>query len=213
VAGPLDAKNYKIWQQEARAVRRGGVPTNRAVEAQQKMAAAMQLIQFDQKVEFYDEVEEQIEVAQGVDIENLHKSPRSHWRRGHFAMQPYGIGRRERRMIFRKPLLVRAKYFLGDVKDASVTYTIHPGRANPQPAPPPEMLATTPTQLPPPEPGLKAGQRIEIIQAEECPVGPGTQGKIVKVVDLGSNMIQIDALTDDGQKFSLIAPPDEFKTV
>lgn len=213
VAGPLDAQNYKIWQQEARGVRRGGVPTNRAIEAQQKLAAAMQLIQFDQKVEFYDEVEEQIEVAQGVDIEKLHKSPRSHWRRGHFAMQPCGIGRRERRMIFRKPVLIRAKYFLGDIKDASVTYTIHPGRTNPQPAPPPEMLANTPTQLPPPEPKLKAGQRIEIIQAEECPVGPGTQGKIVKVVDLGSNMIQIDAIADDGQKFSLIAPPDEFRTV
>jgi hypothetical protein len=213
VAGMLDAQNYKIWQQEARARRSGGIPTNRAIAAQQKLAAAMQLIQFDQKVEFYDEVEEQIEVAQGVDIEKLHKSPRSHWRRGHFAMQPCGIGRRERRMIFRKPVLIRAKYFLGDIKDASVTYTIHPGRTNPQPAPPPEMLVNTPTQLPPPEPKLKAGQRIEIIQAEECPVGPGTQGKVVKVVDLGSNMIQIDAIAEDGQKFSLIAPPDEFRTV
>jgi hypothetical protein len=58
-----------------------------------------------------------------------------------------------------------------------------------------------------------AEARIEVIQAEECSVGPGTQGKIVKVVDLGSNMVQIDALTDDGQKFSLIAPPDEFKTL
>jgi len=212
VAGPLDANNYKIWQQEARAKRGGSVPTRRAMESQQKLAATMQLIQFDQKVEFYDEVEEQIEVAQGVDIESLHKSPRSHWRRGHFAMQPFGLGRRERRMIFRKPLLVRAKYFLGDIKDASVTYTIHPGRpAAPLPAPPPEMMVNTPTQLPPPEPGLKTGQRIEIIQAEECSVGPGTQGKIVKVVDLGSNMVQIDALTDDGQKFSLITPPDEFK--
>lgn len=213
VAGPLDAKNYKIWQQEARAIRSGGIPTNKAVEAQKKLAAAMHLIQFDQKVEFYDEVEEQIEVAQGVDIERLHKSPRSHWRRGHFAMQPFGIGRRERRMIFRKPVLVRAKYFLGDIKDASVTYTIHPGRTNHQPAPPPEMLVNTPSQLPPPEPRLKVGQRIEIIQAEECPVVPGTQGKVTKVVDLGSNMVQIDAVTGDGQRFSLIAPPDEFKTV
>jgi hypothetical protein len=213
LAGPLDAANYKIWQQEARATRRGGIPTRRALEAQQKLAAAMQLIQFDQKVEFYDEVEEAIEVGQGVDIEKLHKSPRSHWRRGHFAMQPCGIGRRERKMIFRKPVLVRAKYFLGDIKDASVTYTIHPGRGNPQPPPPPEMQATTPTQLPVPEPGLQAGQRIEIIQADESPVGPGTQGTVTKVANLGSNIVQIDAVTEDGQRFSIIVPPDEYKVV
>lgn len=213
LAGPLDPTNYKQWQQESRATRRGGVPTRRAIEAQQKLAAAMQLIQFDQKVEFYDEVEEHIEVGQGVDIEKLHKSPRSHWRRGHFAMQPCGIGRRERKMIFRKPVLVRAKYFLGDIKDASVTYTIHPGRGNPQPPPPPEMQATTPTQLPTPEPGLQVGQRIEIVLAEESPVGPGTQGKVTKVVNLGSNIVQINAVTDDEQRFSIIVPPDEYKVV
>lgn len=214
LAGPLDPTNYKVWQQESRQVRRGGVPTRRALEAQQKLAAAMQLIQFDQKVEFYDEVEEAVEVAQGVDIEKLHKSPRSHWRRGHFVMQPCGIGRRERKMIFRKPVLVRAKYFLGDIKDASVTYTIHPGRGNPQPPPPPEMQATTPTpQLPSPEPGLQIGQRIEVVQADESPVGPGTQGKVTKVANLGSNIVQIDAVTDDEQRFSIIVPPDEYKVV
>lgn len=210
VTGPLDPTNYKIWQQEAKGIR-GGIPTNRAAQAQQKLAAAMQLIQFDQHVEFYDEVEEQIEIAQGVDIEKLHKSPKSHWRRGHFAMQPCGIGRRERKMIFRKPVLIRARYFLGDIKDASVTYTIHPGRTNLQPAPPPEMALNTPTQLPMPE--LKVGQRIEIIQSEDCPVEPGTQGKVTKIIDLGSNMVQIDAISDDGQKFLLITPPDEFKLI
>jgi hypothetical protein len=43
-------------------------------------------------------------------------------------LQPFGVGRRERKVIFRKPVLIRAKYFLGDAKDASVTYTMHPGR-------------------------------------------------------------------------------------
>lgn len=128
VTGPLDPSNYKIWERDARATRNGGLPTNKAKEARDKLAAALHVVEFDQQVSFYDEVEEKIEVAQGVDIEALHKSPRSHWRRGHFAMQACGVGRRERKMIFRKPLLVRAKYFLGDVKDASVTYTIHPGR-------------------------------------------------------------------------------------
>ena len=206
--GHLDPSKYKVWQQEARGVRKGNVPTRRAMEAQENLAAAMSLIQFNQNVEFYDEVEEQVEVGLGVDIEKLHKSPRSHWRRGHFAMQPCGIGRRERKMIFRKPLLVRAKYFLGDIKDASVTYTIHPGRDNPQPVQPPEMQANTPTQLP--EPELRVGRRIEVGIAEDCPVAIGTQGTITKIIDLGTNMVQIDAKTDDGQKFSLFSPPDEF---
>jgi hypothetical protein len=223
VNGPLDPKNYEIWKRESRAVRSGGIPTNRAIEAQQKLAASMQLIQFDQKVEFYDEIEERVEVAQGIDMEKLHKSPRSHWRRGHFAMQPCGLGRRERRMIFRKPSLVRANYFLGDVKDASVTYTMHPGRDNRQPPkpethtptqlPPPKPETHTPTQLPPPEPKLQANQRIEVVQAEDCPVPNGTQGVIIKVTQLGSNMVQVDAVTDDGKRFALISPPDEFKAI
>ena len=211
--GPLDPSNYKVWQEEAKGVRRGGLPSNRAIEAKKKLAAAMQLIQFNQQVEFYDEIEERIEVGQGVDIEKLHKSPRSHWRRGHFAMQPCGLGRRERKMIFRKPKLIRAKYFLGDIKDASATYTIRPGREHAPPLPP-EMIANTPTPgLPPPEPQLKAGQRIEIVTAEECSVPDGTQGKVTKVTTLGSGMVQIDATTEEGQKFSLISPPDEFKTL
>lgn len=128
VTGPLDPSNYRIWERDAKATRHGGLPTNRAMEAKQKLAAALHIVEFDQQVSFYDEIEEKVEVAQGVDIETLHRSPRSHWRRGHFAMQACGVGRRERKMIFRKPVLVRAKYFLGDVKDASVTYTILPSR-------------------------------------------------------------------------------------
>lgn len=209
--GPLDPSNYKVWEQESKGVRRNGLPTNRALEAKNKLIAAMQLIQFNQQVEFYDEIEQQIEVGQGVDIEKLHRSPRSHWRRGHFVMQPCGLGRRERKMIFRKPKLIRAKYFLGDIKDASATYTMRAGR---EPTPlPPEMLVNTPTPgLPIPEPQLKAGQRIEIIVAE-CVVPNGTQGKVTKIINLGSGMVQIDAITDEGQKFSLIAPPDEYKTL
>lgn len=202
VDGPLDPQNYKIWQKQSRAVQRG-VPTKKALEAKNKLAVAMQVIKFDQKVEFYDEIEESNEVAQGVDIEKLHKSPRSHWRRGHFVMQPFGVGRRERKVIFRKPVLIRAKYFLGDIKDSSVTYTMHPGRNSNK-----EKTSIT-TQ----EPKLLNGQKIEIVNAEECSMAPGTQGKVVKIIDLGSNMIQIDAQTDDGQKFSLISPPDEFRKI
>lgn len=212
VVGPLDPSNYKQWKQESNHRRRGGDFTNRAKEAQSKLAAAMHLIQFNQQVSFYDEIEENIEVAQGVDIEKLHKSPRSHWRRGHFAMQACGIGRKDRRMIFRKPVLVRAKYFLGDIKDAAVTYTMHPGRGIPASPVPQEQLENTQVQLPEPEPGLKPGQRIEVVSVEDSPVTPGTTGKVLKVLELGSGITQILAETDDS-RFVLLSPPDVFKLV
>lgn len=123
--GVINPNEYKRWKQEAQAKRRGGIPTHRAVEAQLKIAGAMYLIEFDQKVEFYDEIEEKIEVSDTVELERLHKSPKTHWRRGHWTQQPYGPGRLQRKAIFRKPLLVRAKYFVGDTQNTSVTYTAH----------------------------------------------------------------------------------------
>lgn len=213
VVGPLDPSGYKKWEQESKSKRKDGELTNRAKEAQAKLVAAMQLIQFNQQVSFYDEIEERIEVAQGVDIEKLHKSPRSHWRRGHFAMQACGVGRKDRKMIFRKPLLVRAKYFLGDIKDAAVTYTMHPGRGIPVPPVPQEQLDSTNVQLPPPEDdSLKAGQRIEVVSVEDSPVVPGTQGTVIKITELGSGITQVLAESEDS-KFVLLCPPDILKLI
>jgi hypothetical protein len=61
--GVANPQEYRRWQQDAHAVRRGGIPTHRAVAAQQNMAAAMYLLQFEQKIDFYDEIVENIEVA------------------------------------------------------------------------------------------------------------------------------------------------------
>lgn len=216
VAGPLDPSNYKRWEQESNNRRRGGDFTTRAKEAQAKLVSAMHLIQFNQQVSFYDEIEENIEVAQSVDIEKLHKSPRSHWRRGHFVMQACGVGHKDRKMIFRKPVLVRAKYFLGNIKDAAVTYTMHPGRGIPTAPVPQEQL--TNTQIPESEsesesePNLKPGQKIEVISVEDSPVIPGTTGKILKVLELGSGITQILAEAED-HRFILLSPPDVFKLV
>jgi hypothetical protein len=124
--GVENPQEYRRWEQEARAVRRGGIPTHRAEEAKEKLASAMYLLTFDQKIDFYDEIEERVEVGDAVELERLHRSPRTHWRRGHWAQQPYGPMRAQRKAIFRKPLLVRKAYFLGDVKNTSVTYTAHP---------------------------------------------------------------------------------------
>jgi hypothetical protein len=37
-----------------------------------------------------------------------------HWRRGHFRMQPFGIGNQQRRLIFVAPVLVHAEQLQGD---------------------------------------------------------------------------------------------------
>ena len=42
-----------------------------------------------------------------------------HWRRGHYAMQPYGPGSSLRKRILRLPVLVREDKFLGDLSDTT----------------------------------------------------------------------------------------------
>lgn len=37
-----------------------------------------------------------------------------HWRRGHFRMQPFGAGSRQRKLIFVAPVLVHAEQLQGD---------------------------------------------------------------------------------------------------
>jgi hypothetical protein len=47
---------------------------------------------------------------------------RSHWRRGHWRVQRYGIGFRESKRILIKPVLVRADKFTGDVANTVTVY-------------------------------------------------------------------------------------------
>ncbi len=129
VAGPLDPNKLRELEQASKGTKKG-LPSNRAWKAMQQLHGQMYLVKFDQEIAFYDEIEEAMPVGEGQDIEQLRKSPRTHWRRGHWRQQPYGPGRTLRRAKFIKPLLIRAKYFTGDHKDTSVTYEAHPGRSN-----------------------------------------------------------------------------------
>lgn len=38
-----------------------------------------------------------------------------HWRRGHFRMQPFGIGNQQRKLIFVAPALIHAEQLQGDL--------------------------------------------------------------------------------------------------
>jgi len=190
--GPIDPQKYKQWQQEARAKRRGNIPTRRAMEAQVNIAASVNILKFDQKVEFYDEVVENVPEGEAVEMDLLKKSPRSHWRRGHFANQPYGVGLRERKIIFRKPVLVRAGAFFGDVKNTSVTYTAHAARK-------PQNIV-----------GPRVGTKIKIINADDVPAG--TVG-IVNKVKVLNTIQQIEITTEAEENFVLICPPDSYENI
>jgi hypothetical protein len=48
----------------------------------------------------------------------------THWRRGHWAKMACGVGRADRRLVFRRPVLVRADLFSGEGSATSVTYKI-----------------------------------------------------------------------------------------
>lgn len=127
VQGPLDPTKLKELEVAAQGKRKGKT-SNRAWKALQQLQGQMYLVKFEQEIDFYDEIEEDTPVAAGQDIDMLRKSPRTHWRRGHWRQQPYGPGRLLRKAKFIKPLLIRSKYFVGEHKDTSVTYEAHPGR-------------------------------------------------------------------------------------
>lgn len=79
-----------------------------------------QYIAFDQQIEFATR-EEDKEPSQ--DQGGTHASPRPHWRKGHFRMQPFGPQNSQRKRIYIKPVMVRGDRYIGDMSDASTTYS------------------------------------------------------------------------------------------
>ena len=127
IVGPLDPRKLKELEHQSKGTRKGKM-SNNALRAIQQLQSQMYLIKFTQEIDFYDELAEDMPIAEGQDIDALRKSPRTHWRRGHWRQQPYGPRNSLRRPLFMKPKLIRAQFFTGDHKDTSVTYEARPGR-------------------------------------------------------------------------------------
>jgi hypothetical protein len=94
--------------------------TDKARKAQSRMDTALTLLEFSQDVKVYDTAP----ASAGVGNET-HASPRPHWRRGHWANLACGVGRTERRLHYRPPVLVMAEHFVGDLAHTSATYHPH----------------------------------------------------------------------------------------
>lgn len=60
----------------------------------------------------------------GQDLGGTHASPKSHWRRGHWRMQPFGKGLTEKKRIFIRPIFIRGVLFKGNLGATRVEYTI-----------------------------------------------------------------------------------------
>lgn len=184
--GPLAAPNYKQWEQDIKKWEqdaKAGKLTRRMVEAKTNLTATLHLLQFEQNVSFYDEINENSPIAEGVDIGNLRHSPKTHWRRGHFASQPCGIGRRERKIIFRKPVMIRAAYFFGDNQNTTVVYKAKQHE-------------------------IELTGQIKVIKAEDVP--ENTIGTILKTKKF-NDILEIQAITESGNIFNLISPPDIYE--
>lgn len=96
--------------------RLAGERSDRGARARRRVALAAQRLCFNQEVRLHKD-----ERPAGGG-EPLGGSVTTHWRRGHWAMQPFGEKQSQRKRIFRKPVLVRADLFTGDMTKSSTTY-------------------------------------------------------------------------------------------
>lgn len=61
-------------------------------------------------------------ISSSEDHGGSHRSPHPHWRRGHFRHIVHGIGRKERKLAFIRPVFVLKHKFGGEMGDTEVTY-------------------------------------------------------------------------------------------
>lgn len=73
----------------------------------------------DQHIKVYDEVTASPGEATGEGVPH-----KPHWRRGHWAHQAFGEGRKERKLIFRKPTFVNAHLFAGELCNTRVSMSL-----------------------------------------------------------------------------------------
>lgn len=92
--------------------------SDRGRRARVRLKTAVQVLSFTQTVDFRQRDEAG---ASGEAGHSGHEvSP--HWRKGHWAMVPCGVGRAERRLTFRRPCMVRKDLFAGQASDTVATY-------------------------------------------------------------------------------------------
>jgi hypothetical protein len=120
--GPLDPEKYAKAKKMARRKDR-----HHRELGQKLLDSAMFKVEFiQQRIKLYEEefVQPRQPQTNEGEEEVQRASPKPHWRRGHYRQQPCGPMQSQRKLIFIKPVLVRAGIFSGDLKNTEVTYTL-----------------------------------------------------------------------------------------
>lgn len=116
VLGPTNPQQYRKHRKQARSLNAA-----ESAKAKRLLDGTVFLCDFAQKITFYDiETKENKEKTEGDG--GLRKSPKPHWRRGYFKLQPYGTNFSLRKLLFIKPVLVMMQNFIGNLSQTSVTY-------------------------------------------------------------------------------------------
>ena len=119
VIGPINSTQQKVDKQN-RAVKNDKANSRKKLQSQKLLASTVYLCEFEQNIDFYEVKEAPEQIGKTISGRN---SPRPHWRRGHYKMQPYGPQLALRKLTFIKPVLVMSRNFTGDTSSTQVTYT------------------------------------------------------------------------------------------
>lgn len=117
--GPLDPKDYEHAKKLSRSSE-----IKKAILGKKLMESTLYRIEFiNQKIKLYDEetVKPRRDNEPG---EPSRISPKPHWRRGHYRKQRCGPNLSEEKLLFIKPVLVRADLFGGTPEHTEVIYKV-----------------------------------------------------------------------------------------
>jgi hypothetical protein len=109
-------KDYLFPKEVERDKRLLGEKSERGQRARTRLETISWQVSFDQEITLH---QSESHTHEG---EETGREVTSHWRRGHWAMQPYGPQQSLRKRILRKPVLVRADKFLGEHSSTSTSY-------------------------------------------------------------------------------------------
>jgi hypothetical protein len=114
--GPSDPKEYQRLKRRAKEKN-----VRKASQARLMMRTMPRIIEFDQKVTFYEERTVRSSTEPGRTGSHTPKKP--HWRRGHWRNQPVGPGRTESKLVFIPPVFIKSELFGGNLMNTRTTYS------------------------------------------------------------------------------------------
>jgi hypothetical protein len=121
--GPRNRKYYDRLTENVRKARARRDPREKVERAEQVLRAEPIYYTFDQKTIIYSRETEQGTDGPSDDVGDR-RSPKSHWRSGHWRQQHYGVGNLLQKRVRIPSVLVNKHKFLGRPADSRATYEV-----------------------------------------------------------------------------------------